>query len=65
MVVFEMPFVSQMPRVAVHNVANDGDYEWHYKQPEHAPCEVTANACVHKIDWNAKQADDRDEADKI
>jgi hypothetical protein len=46
-------------------VANDGDYEWHYKQPEHAPCEVTANACVHKIDWNAKQADDRDEADKI
>ncbi len=64
-VVFELSFLSQMPRVAVHDVTNDCDYEWYCKQPEHAPCEVTANACVHEIDGNAKQADDRDEANQI
>ena len=64
-VVFELSFLSQLPRVAVHDVSNDCDYEWCCKQPEHAPCEVTANACVHEIEWNAKQADDRDEANQI
>lgn len=58
-VVLQLSFVSQMPRIAVHDVANDCDCEWYCKQPEHVPSEVTANACVHEIDWNAKQADDR------
>lgn len=64
-VVFELMFVGQVPRVAVQNVARDSDSERDDEPPEHAPSELAANARVHKVDKDAEQANECNEANQI
>ena len=64
-VVFELMFVGQVPRVAVQNVARDSDSERDDEKPEHAPSELAANARVHKVDKDAEQANECNEANQI
>ena len=64
-VVFELMFVGQVPRVAVQNVARDSDSERDDEKPEHAPGELAANARVHKVDKDAEQANECNEANQI
>lgn len=58
-------FVGQVPRVAVQNVARDSDSERDDEKPEHAPSELAANARVHKVDKDAEQANECNEANQI
>ncbi len=58
-------FVGQVPRVAVQNVARDSDSERDDEKPEHAPSELAANARVHKVDKDAEQANECNEAHQI
>jgi len=58
-------FVGQVPRVAVQNVARDSDSERDDEKPEHTPSELAANARVHKVDKDAEQANECNEANQI